>query len=93
MKFETESYTVGVHFISPIVNFDASGLDDSDYELWGSFMERLSLKGFQHVAVNDDELDNPWFGMCEVTGLMNSVVEIEVFFNKETYDEYCGRVG
>ena len=85
MKFETEEYTIGSHFLSAIFNEDYTGLTDEEEAQFDEFFEPLYLKGYRHIGLPTN-YQEAHFAKCEITGLAGDCVDVIVYFNKEIYD-------
>lgn len=77
----TEEYQIGQHFMSYVINGDATSLSDDEEELISNWERKVlgasDLAYFECVEDSEKE-----FARCEVTGLMGrtSVLRVHKFF-------------
>jgi len=75
MKFEEYEYQIGEHFLSALIDADATGLsDEEEAELddWEhSVREEHGAEG--SFIVQDDDTD---YGTCDITGMGSDVCRV-----------------
>jgi hypothetical protein len=76
MKFQTHEYDIGAHFLSALIDGDASGLDDNEetaLDAWeADIRAELGATGFWTTV---DGHDNE-FSRCDITGLRSDTSRV-----------------
>lgn len=74
-----DTYNVGGHLLSPLINGDVSGVDASDELALERFVSDMQ-GGDPRPLVFIVEDGEPSFCRCEVTGLLNMCHELSVWY-------------
>jgi hypothetical protein len=87
MIFDTIKCTIATHFLSPLVNGDYTGLDESELPQFIEWLHEATapyhdaddnLWVFAHESVPEPDVTD--FAKCEVTGMYSETTEVHLLF-------------